>query len=660
MGKKRQKKFFEFKKNRDREEAVSGRKVKGKISVSQRGLGFVTPEEGGPDIFIPPRYIGHAMHGDTVEVAVFKDAPSWDSSKGPSGKVTAIITRDRDFVIGELVAGFKVKPLSKNMPNEIDISGPPKGAKKGDWVKLRLLPSGSKYTEKVRGSVEETIGKAGTVEGDIKAVIKEFSIPRRYTEEEDNEASKIKPVEADRKDFSRRFCVTIDPVDAKDFDDAISISQGKKATELELGVHIADVAAWIRPGSKWDKMARERSFTSYLPGMTMPMLPRTLTRLISLTADKKSPAHSVIFTINKKTGKIISFYRTRSYIKVTARLNFKEVQEYIDSGKAPESWDKKFLKNIDLIIETARKLRKNRRKDEVFLDLRTVETRVLCDEATKTIKGLEVKMQKEADQVVEDCMLAANTAVAMELDQKKIPGVFRVHPEPNPDKIAEFSDFVLSAFGISTGDLTNRVCCNEFLTELPEDHKRPVITSAFLRSLPKAFYQAEPALHFGLGKMFYSHFTSPIRRYPDLLVHQQLYEYDRKGKLRSKKFMQSAAEECSEKEINNDEAYYSANDRLKLHYLHQINEDGPAPMYEAVVARITSAGLMADIPSLGIYGFVPSSYLGSPEGFTYKKGKGKIKARRDSREYKCGDFIFLKLDRIDLARAQAVFRPIID
>ena len=451
--------------------------------------------------------------------------------------------------------------------------------------------------------------------------------------------------------------MTVDPFDAKDYDDAISISPGPQKGQISLGVHIAEVAAWIHPGSKWDRAARERSFTAYLPGKTMPMLPRTLTGLISLTPDRKSPAHSVFFTVDSASGRILSSRRCHSWINITKRLNFDELQSFIDGG-SPEGWDKSLCEKMDSLVKLTRVMRALRRKEEHFLDIATPEIRVICDDATKTISGISRKFQRESDQLVEDCMLAANTEVAKELIEKNIPGVFRVHEEPDPLRIEEFSAFIEGTFGLSTGDLSSgRIACNHFLNSLPADHRKPVIMAAFLRALPRAHYIAEPALHYGLGKERYSHFTSPIRRYPDLLVHQQLWQADTNGKLHSKITLAKHAETCSKKEENNDDAFYAANDRLKLQYLRQITDEENPQVHEGIITKVSSGGLLVDITDLGIFGFVPVEML-SAGRFLYSKQKGRIHAERGHQQYKCGDFIYLRLDHIDMARGSAIFRPI--
>jgi ribonuclease R len=611
------------------------------------------------DIFVPPQYVGDAIDGDTVQVELLDERPRRGGrggrsqpDKGPAGKVVKILERKRSVIVGELIAGRKVRPLNRRLP-DIDIKGSLDDAKRGDWIEVEAPAIAEERNSSIAPvSFVKALGKAGTVEADIEAVLTEFDLKPAYTEEEDREAAAIKPVETKREDLTSLFVVTIDPIDAKDFDDAVSLAPGKKKGELELGIHIADLSAWITPGSTYDKKAEERSFTAYIPGNTLPMIPKTLTRTASLTAEAPSPAHTVLITVEEATGKVLRSRRCFSTIKVNARLTFEQVQAAID-GNPPDDWDDELKENVAKVAKLTRTMRAFRKKTEQFIELATTEIRVICNDETKEVEGLKIKHQTEADMLVEECMLAANVEVAKEMNSRKIPGLYRIHPEPDEEKLLEFSTFVNSTFGLTTGDLSSRTACNHFLTNLPDDHIKPVIIDAFLRSMMRATYLEEPALHYGLGKGNYSHFTSPIRRYPDLIVHQQLRAADSGGKLRSFEQIAKFAKSCSEKEIVIDQAYYAANDRLKLHYIKQKMFDGELSLLEGVIRNLTSAGLMVDIAAMGISGFVPIELL---PGDAKKRGDA-IVASRGHDHYKCGDFIFLQLEKIDMVRGSAIFRP---
>jgi ribonuclease R len=623
----------------------------GKIIITAAGFGFVTPEqEEAKDIFIPPRFIGGAMYGDVVKVAML---PPRAGDSRTAGKVIEIVTRGKTSLVGELIAGHRIRPLNRKFADDVKVSGSLCGAKRGDWVKVELL-HGSGHADELRGAIKEKIGKAGTIQSDLDAVCSEFELPEPYSADDEIAAAALEPRSIKRVDLRELFCLTIDPTDAKDFDDAISLAPGNNPYEVEIGIHIADVATWIAPDSKFDRRAFEHGFTAYLPGRTLPMLPKGLTRSISLTADGDSLAHTVILTVDRNSGRIINSRRCHSVINVTRRLTFEEVQQFIDDGTASD-WDEEFSTKLGELVALTREMRHWRRKREKFLLLKTIETRVMVDEEKNELIGLVHKSQREADQLVEDCMLAANSAVASELIEKKIPGLFRTHDEPDREKLGEFAEFVAATFGFYPGDLSNRAKCNEFLDSLPDDPRKPIIISAFLRSLPRAVYSEKPSLHFGLGKLRYSHFTSPIRRYSDLVVHQQLWAADTNGKLQSNRAMEKIGAACSEKEQKVDEAYYSANDRIKLRYLKEQLDSGAENMHEGMIAKLIPAGMLVDIQELGIYGFVPLESLGGK--FSYNRSDNKLSDRRSRKSYKIGDYIYLQLTDIDFIRGSAIFQP---
>lgn len=635
----------------------------GIFSAAAAGFGFVeVPGDPSIEFFIPRKYTGHALDGDTVEVEQIPDERDVSYSKrktGPVGRIVSVTARNREFVVGRLDSLHEIRPLDKHLPETIRVNSAPRNAKKGDWVQVRLLDDGAHHTEQLRGHVERSLGSAGDVAHDLDAIAAEFGLPPAYTAEDEAAALKVTPIELEREDLSNLYTLTIDPADAHDFDDAISVQPAEKDGEITLGVHIADVAAWIRPGSKFDKAAAYRSFSSYLPGKFLPMLPKPLTAKISLREKVLSPAHSVIFTVRLRDGKILSSRRVHSLVKVNRRMDYDTVQAFLDDpAKRPKGWNKQDMENVLLLHRLIRKMRGWRAKHEQFLWIDVPEIRVLCDESTHEIKGLLRRVPCAADGIVEECMLAANSAVANELIERGVGGLFRIHPEPDPEKLDEFEGFVSEAFGLSAGDLSSgRAACMHFLETIPDDHRKPVILSRFLRAMARASYCENPQLHFGLGKTRYSHFTSPIRRYPDLALHQQLLALDMNKRLRSKRMLAEIAVMCSKKEERNDNAFYAANDRLKLHFLKNSGALENTTMYEAIIQKVTSSGLMCEIPELGMIGFVPTSRFRAPVSRRNSRYSSRMESGHTG--YRPGDFIYIALDSIDLVRGHAQFRPVI-
>ncbi len=639
----------------------SGELVTGRFSANSAGFGFLHPDSGQPDVFIPPPGVANAIDGDQVEAEVYQPDKTGcvfgHPSKGPVGYVRQVLKRDRELLVGCLDSRHTIVPLDRSLPESIPVNSVPRGSKTGDWVKLRLLRSGSKHTESLRGSVEERIARSATVGGDLDAVTAEYRLEGPYTAEQEKAALALRPGSIPREDLRDLFTVTIDPGDAHDFDDAISLDPGGP-NELKIGVHIADVAAWITPGSLFDKLAMKRGFSAYLPGRFLPMLPEKLTGKISLKEGADSLAHSVLFSVRRSDGKILSVRRTHSTIRVAKRLSFTEVRQFLDDpGSAPADWDRVLRDKISLLALIAKRIRARRMKQEQFLDMEIPETRAICNEKTLEVTGIERREQSDADRIVEEFMLAANSAVAAEVNERHLPALYRIHPEPGPEKIDEFSFFASASFGISTGDLlSSRSACRAFLASLPEDHRKPVLLSAFLRAMPRASYASSPDLHYGLGKVLYSHFTSPIRRYSDLLLHQQLWNEELHRRFRSGKVMEELAAYCSRKEKDVDSAFFAADSRMKLHYLKQNHALEDGRLHEAVIVKVTGGGLVCDIQDLGLHGFVPASFL---RGGSYRRdpGRGKAGLAGSHTEYRPGDFIYLILDSLDFVRGSAVFRP---
>ena len=324
----------------------------GTISINPSGFGFVkvfseNPDEESKEFFVPGKYLNGAMDGDTDKVALLPPDPRFDSGKKESdaAQVAEVVRRSRSTIVGVMVSRDRVRPLDKRLVADILVTGNLHGARKGDCVEIKpdyagkLLParktthkSMSRRLSEITASVVRRLGTAGIIQADLDAVCAEYNLPELYTLEEESQASAIEPRDLKRTDFRDRYTVTIDPFDAKDYDDAVSIAPGSDSSLLEIGVHIAEVAAWIPPGSYFDKKASARGFTAYLPGRTINMLPKGLTRKISMTENIDAPAHSVIFQLERDTGRIVSARRMHTTICVNKRLDYDTVQRFFDSG----------------------------------------------------------------------------------------------------------------------------------------------------------------------------------------------------------------------------------------------------------------------------------------------------------------------------------------
>ena len=637
----------------------AGKFVVGKLKMTHSGYGFVEVDpaervtEKGEDIFIPIPKINGALDGDTVKVQLLPGRREFSedtANRGATGRIVEVLERSRDSFVGEILPGGVVRPLNTRLPDGIKLLGSRKGAQKGDFVRVR----GPEMVQgEWRGTISAVIGHAGILEAELDAIMAEYDIPAAYSKEENDAAMELTPREIERKKYPKLFVITIDPDDAKDFDDALSLAPGPDSDHIELGVHIADVAAFIAPQSRFDMQAARRGFTCYLPGRTLPMLPPGLTASVSMQEGKLSLAHSVFLTVNKKSGEVTGFRREHTLVTIAHRLDYDQVQNFADTGKAPETWSPKLKKCVKDLLKITSAMRRNRAEKEKFIELPLHEVRVRCDEKNNKILGVESRISRPSEQLVEECMLAANSAVGAELVAKGVAGVYRVHKEPEIEKLNEFSDMA-EQFGFATGDLSSRKVCNDFVLSLPDNPKREVILSLLLRSFPRAEYAAKPLLHYALGKTAYAHFTSPIRRYSDLTVHQQLWNLDRKSRTRRIETLERIAEKCTRLEEQVDEASFAASDRMKLRILEEELDRGELKIYEGVIAKVITAGLQVAVEELGLYGFVPVDVLPGNR----RRGKFSLYGEKNSSSsFKLGDYIYLRLAGIDFARGSAVFVP---
>ncbi|MBR7156020.1 MAG: RNB domain-containing ribonuclease, partial [Lentisphaeria bacterium] len=528
--------------------------------------------------------------------------------------------------------------------------GSRKGAVRGDWVRVKLEEKNGSWSATVR----ERLGKAGVISSDLDAVMAEYELMPQYNEKEETQALEIQPRDILREDHTGKFVLTIDPFDAKDFDDALSIEPWENEPDfVRLGVHIADVAAFIAPGSKFDEAAKARGFSCYLPGRTLPMLPAGLTARISMQENQRSLAHSVYLKVNLASGEVVSGSRLHTFVTVKKRLDYDEVQDFIDSGKAPGSWSSEVKACVQQLTELTRKMTDFRNRTEKFIDLPLPEIRVLCSENDNRIEGLSAKISRDSEKLVEECMLAANQFVGSSMAAKGIAAIYRTHAEPSEEKSYEFSEMMHESFHLPAGDITNRDVCREFIASLPDDGRKNVILNLLLRAMPRAIYQEKPDLHFALGKYKYCHFTSPIRRYTDLTVHQQLWNADCKCRTRSAKTLEHTALWCTEQEEQIDAACFAAGDRMKLRFLAEETERDPSRIYEAVVVKTIASGIQVEISELGLYGFVRHDRLRG----NFRRRKYSSADSRDDTVYKPGNYIYLRLDNIDFARGVANFLP---
>ena len=509
----------------------------GTIDMKQSGKAYVIPqEEGREDVQISPNNTNRALHGDTVKVMMFPQR----KMRKPEGQVVEIIHRAKTRFVGVIQRqerfAFMVSD-SRTMP--IDIFIPLTDlldATDGEKVLVEMTDWPERMNNPV-GRVIKRLGRPGDNNVEMQSILAEYDFPLEFPQDAEREAEKINPPTekdyANRRDFRTVTTFTIDPADAKDFDDALSFSPLDDGT-YEVGVHIADVSHYVKPGTAIDREAYERGTSVYLVDRTIPMLPEKLCNgVCSLSPDTDKLCFSVLFHINAK-AEVLKAWFGKSVIHSDRRLCYEEAQQIIDTQQASDPVGRAILS----LHQLATILRGQRFKDGA-INFETQEVKFQLDENAKPI-GVYIKEQKEANWLIEEFMLLANKKVAEHIGARKRNEngkshgkqdaktfVYRVHDEPNPEKLNTFVEFVAKlGFKIKLGSRKALAdSYNDLFTQIAGRGEENMIDSIAIRTMSKAFYSTENIGHYGLGFAFYTHFTSPIRRYPDLMVHRLLERY---------------------------------------------------------------------------------------------------------------------------------------
>src|SRR5438067_3907838 len=503
--------------------------VTGKLSVHPAGYGFLTSEKPGePDIFIEAENVCTAMHGDRVIARISPEPPAGRIKGRREGRVIRILERAHDTVVGTLQRSrnfYYVVPDDPRFVHDIYVRPvaveedrrSATAATVGDKVVVRLDDWQSRHVNP-EGEIIEVLGPASAPGVDVLSVIRKYHLPTEFPSDVLDQAERIpETVDAQqiarREDLRNQFIVTIDPDDARDFDDAIHVEKLPNGG-WQLGVHIADVATYVEPGSALDREARRRGNSVYLPDRVIPMLPERLSNgVCSLKPEVDRLTHSVFIQFDKR-GVAKSARFARSMIRSAHRLTYKEAYAILNSPPQDRLGER-----LHLAWQLGALLRR-KRFEHGALDLDFPEVKVWVDTHGKPVR-LERVENDESHQLIEEFMLVANEAVARELKKRAIPTVYRVHENPDPEKLAEYREFVLG-FDYRVGDLTHRAELQRLLASFRRKPEEQALKVALLKSLKRARYSPQPLGHYGLAKSNYLHFTSPIRRYADLVVPRAL------------------------------------------------------------------------------------------------------------------------------------------
>ena len=616
---------------------------------NEKGFGFVKIEGQENEIYVSRANTKDAIDGDEVIVKILKKE---GKEKHREGKVTKVTKHNLDTIVGTFKKSKKfgfVIPDNKKMNTDIYISKKNmKKAKNNQKVVVKIIkfPSGNKSAE---GKIIEIIGHIDEAGVDILSLVKEYDLPYEFPKPVIEEARSINKL-IDKKDIPHRLDLrekeifTIDGEDAKDLDDAVYVEKTKQGTYI-LGVHIADVSYYVKEGSMLDKEAIIRGTSIYMMDRVIPMLPKELSNgICSLNQGEERFAISCIMEIDNE-GKVISSDIKKSIIKVTKRMSYTDIYKILEEkDEKIIKENKKYVEHFKRMDELARILKKRREKAG-SLNLDIPESKIILDHS-----GVAIDVKKYeltfANEIIEQFMLTANETIAEKFYWLNAPFIYRVHENPDMEKITELNKFLFN-LGYKIKVSKDNVYPKSFAEVLEKSKGTPeerVVSNLILRTLKVARYESENKGHFGIASKYYCHFTSPIRRYPDLFIHRIISEYLKKGyNLKEKEIedyrekAKKYAETSSEREKVAQKVEREAEDIKKAEYM----QDKVGEMYEGIISSITSFGVYVELENT-VEGLIRFDDLGN-EYFIYDENRKTLMGERSKKLYKIGDKINIKV-----------------
>ena len=624
------------------------------------GKNSFQPDDGGKPIFVSERNSMFALNGDRVKVAMMARRERHIKE----AMVVEILSHKMDQAVGKLKVekdyAFLVTEGNIFVHDILIPKKKLKGGKTGDKAVVKLTQWPSKDSKNIVGEVIDVLGKEGDNNVEMHAILAQYGLPYKYPKHVEEAAEKIDPgitpeEISRREDFREVFTCTIDPKDAKDFDDALSIRQIANG-KYEVGVHIADVSHYVKEGSVIDKEAVKRATSVYLVDRTIPMLPERLCNFIcSLRPDEEKLCYSVIFTLDEEAN-VKSYHIAHTVIKSNRRYAYEEVQEIL-MGKDGDYADE--LRTLDRL---AKKLREKRFKggavkfdrEELHFDI---------DENGKPVRAY-FKKSNDATQLIEEFMLLANRTVAESIGKaKKSAGKgqpskaktlpYRIHDQPDPTKLETLREFVVK-FGYKMKTSGTKGAISRSLNTLMEDcqgkKEQKLIETVALRAMMKAKYSTHNIGHYGLAFEYYTHFTSPIRRYPDTMVHRLLTKYQDGGRSANQEKYEELCEHCSDME---QVAQQAERDSIKYKMV-EFMEDKIGNEYDAHISGIQSYGIYCEIDENHCEGMVPMRDL-DDDYYEFDERNYCLVGRRHHHKYQLGDAVRIKVARANLEKRQLDF-----
>lgn len=624
--------------------------IEGKLSMNSSGSGYLTSNDLPKDIYIHKKNMNKALHLDQIKVKVIE-------GKGRSieGKIIEVVKRFKDSFVGTLQVSDRyafLVPDSSKMPVDIFIPlNKLMGGKDGQKA-VGKITRWKDDAKSPNGIITEILGNAGENEAEIHSILHEYDLPYKFDEDVEAESNMI-PIEiseneiAKRKDMRDVLTFTIDPATAKDFDDALSVEwiDGN----MVVGIHIADVSHYVRPDTDLDKEAYKRGTSVYLVDRVVPMLPERLSNgLCSLRPHEDKLCFSAIFTLDSN-GHVLDEWFGKTIIHSDHRFTYEEAQEIIETGLPKVDTgdgilDMQLTASVLALDKTAKKMRKKRfTRGSISFDKREVSFEL--DENNDPI-GINFKVSKDSNKLIEEYMLLANRRVAQFIKSKG-PCVNRAHDEPDPAKLQSLKEFIAPlGYTIRTNNPTEiTTTLNQLLLDVKGTAEENIVSSLVVRTMMKAVYTSDNIGHYGLGFEDYSHFTSPIRRYPDIMIHRILGRYLDNKTITNKNKLEGRCVHLSERERKAQKASRESNKYMQCKYI----SDKIGIIYKGVIGSVTDYGIFVELPEVGCEGMVRISEIGG-DTYTADTQNHCVIGYNTGEKIKMGDEVDIIVKSVDIER----------
>lgn len=632
---------------------ISSNIISGRVDMKQTGKAYIITDDLDDDVFIAANNTYHALNGDIVKVRLFPKR----KERKIEGRIIEIVERKRTQFVGIIEHSGKYAfliPDDQSTPIDIYIPASNiKGAKNGEKA-IAKITDWPEHSKNPFGEVVQVLGKPGEHDVEMQSILADVGFPVGFPKHVEAEAKKIDTSISEteiesRRDYRTIFTCTVDPEDAKDFDDALSLQKLKNGN-WEVGIHIADVSHYVQPGSAIDKEAFDRATSVYLVDRVIPMLPELLSNNVcSLRPKEEKLCYAAIFELDENAG-IQNEWFGRTVINSDRRYNYEEVQAVIEGGKD------QYQKELLVLHNLASKLRKIR-FEKGAIAFSSQEVKFKLDEKGKPIEAY-IKEQKDSNRMIEDFMLLANRRVAEKIGRKRgrqdpKTFIYRIHDVPNPEKLQTFAEFVSKlGYKLQTGTRKSiSSSLNNLFEQIKGKGEENMIESIAVRTMAKAEYSIQNIGHYGLAFQWYTHFTSPIRRYPDLMVHRLLDHYLKGGKSANPVEFEDKCKHASEMERKALEAERASTKYKQAEFLL----DKVGQEFNGLISGVSKWGIFVELDGNKCEGMI--SLRDFDDDFYYlDEDNYKVVGAQQGKEYQLGDPIRIRVKRIDLSKKQMDFQ----